>query len=157
MTSYPKYELNLHGYHMNEALNIFLTFYNNQISMDKKDCFRLIHGYGSSGQGGKIRVRLRQFLKEHSECVSYKTGEEIENNPGATWIYPKSILPSFENLLESKILDFCSSPKTQKKIAGQFRVYGDQQVSQAIKNLIKQNLLSMIWKGKHKCFIHSSS
>lgn len=62
-------ELNLEeGYPtVNEAMEMlkyYLSFYKKQ----KIECILIIHGYGSSGQGGKIKNKVRQFLENlHKE------------------------------------------------------------------------------------------
>ena len=40
---------------------------------------KIIHGYGSSGKGGKIRTESRRYLtrlKEHGEIVNFLPGED---------------------------------------------------------------------------------
>jgi hypothetical protein len=46
----------------------------------KIDCLKIIHGYGSSGTGGRIRVAVRRRLIEHKNkkiIKSFITGEEF--------------------------------------------------------------------------------
>ena len=47
---------------------------------------RLVHGYGSSGEGGVLRARLRGFCDTHADRIAYARGEDAENNPGVTLV-----------------------------------------------------------------------
>ena len=42
-----------------------------------RKCLKLIHGYGSSGKGGKIRVGVRKYLSEQNSIKLYITGENF--------------------------------------------------------------------------------
>jgi DNA-nicking Smr family endonuclease len=63
-------ELDLHGYIVQEAMEIFITFYNDQVDYNK-NTFKVIHGYGSNGTGGKIRAKLRNFLYHNQDKVAF--------------------------------------------------------------------------------------
>ena len=48
---------------------------------------KIIHGYGSSGKGGKIRTESRRYLtrlKEHGEIVNFLPGEKFSIFEDAT-------------------------------------------------------------------------
>ena len=63
-------ELDLHGRTWAEAQQEFVHFYNHSLDQatDPNSIqLRVIHGYGSNGEGGVIRKRLRAFLDRHSD------------------------------------------------------------------------------------------
>ena len=58
-------ELDLRGRTWSEAIKEFISFYNHALeTTDDSHGVQLtiIHGYGSTGEGGAIRKRLRGFL-----------------------------------------------------------------------------------------------
>jgi len=149
-------ELNLHKCSVHEAIQLFILYYNDCVKHKKGIRLCVVHGYGSSGDGGKIRSAIRKLLSEHDDKLEWRKGEEIDANPGVTYIKAKKKLPGYHENLAVEIIHFCQTPKTRKKIAGHFRKYGDQSVLQAIRHLEKSKRLKICWKGKHKCYIKSS-
>jgi len=147
------YKINLHEYTVDEALEQFIANYNLLIDNNPKNIeICVIHGYGSTGEGGKIRLSLRKYLSKHSDKLQWFCGEQINGNAGITYIKPEKILPeSYENLAQD-IYQFCLTPKTKNKIAGSFRKHGYQKIIKAIQHLKKNNQLKTVWKGKHKCY-----
>ena len=143
-------EINLHGYPYAQGLDIFINNYNLQLSNKSTAPIKIIHGYGSTGDGGKIRSKLRFFLKDKN--VRFETGENIDYNPGYTIVFPQKKLPETEDILGYEILKYLNTPKTKKKIAGHFRNYGDSMVISALKKLEKQDSVIVKYKGKHKCY-----
>jgi len=152
MQYYYDYELNLHGYTVNEAINFFISFYNSCAHKQKGARLCIIHGYGSTGGGGKIRSALRKLLISQNNNLNWVSGEQIDGNPGITYIKTYNLLPETHENLACEIMKFCHTPKTREKIAGHFRKHGDQCVLKAIKYLEKNSLLTTCWKGKHKCY-----
>jgi DNA-nicking Smr family endonuclease len=51
MTS-PNDELDLHGFTVAEAIERFVEEYNTRVADYQYGCWKVIHGYGSSGKGG---------------------------------------------------------------------------------------------------------
>jgi len=146
------YKINLHGYTVDKALAQFITNYNLIIKNSQNTKICVIHGYGSTGEGGKIRSSLRKYLSEQTDKLQWFCGEQINGNAGITYIQPKRTLPEpYENLAH-EIYHFCQTPKTREKIAGHFRKHGDQCTLKAIKHLEHSNQLKIVWKGKHKCY-----
>ena len=144
--------IDLHGYSVDEALQAFITFYNKSLGKEKK--LRVIHGYGSeSDEGGKICDRLRQLINEHGDKMDFIKGEDIENNPGLTIIYPKEALPNFADFLTQEILAFCETTRVREKIINKFRTHGDKKVLQHLKKLERQKLLKSGVKGKFKTWV----
>jgi len=146
------YKINLHGYTVDKALDHFITTCNfwRQKNKDIEIC--IIHGYGSGGEGGKIRSSIRKYLSQQKDKIEWSKGEQINGNAGVTFVKLGQELPEpYENLAQD-ILKYCITPKTKKKIASYFRKHGDQRTLKAIKYLEKNNQLKIVWKGKHKCF-----
>jgi hypothetical protein len=144
-------ELDLHGLTILEAVELFIGFYNSQIKKGDYSRFEVIHGYGSSGEGGAIRGRLRSFLARHGEFLSFVAGEECRPpNPGKTLVCPVKPLPSTVDILAEEILAYCEVAKTITKISGRFRRHGEAKVQVALKNLEKLNLLTSFYKGQYR-------
>ncbi len=145
-------EIDLHGYHVGEAIDQFLTVYNQNVHAGLMIPIQVIHGYGSSGEGGKIRSRLRMLLKLYPEDVSFISGESLDNNPGYTLVSPERALPSSIDLLRIEIMEYCKITRSKDKIAGEFRQYGAAKILKALRALEKRGLLSVSFRGKHKFY-----
>jgi hypothetical protein len=144
--------LDLHSLPAHEALDVFVNFYNRQVSSGSRSPIEVVHGYGSSGAGGVIRKKLRSFLQANSTFLSYTTGESRDGNPGYTLVYPNMVLPSQQDALSTEILAYCTIARSEEKVAGKFRKFGDIAVQTALKNLERQSRLSSQRKGKLKCY-----
>lgn len=142
-------EIDLHHYSTGVALAHFVSYYNDST---KCKSIKVIHGYGKTGQGGEIRSRLRTFLKDHIDYLQFEIGEEIDSNPGYTVVYPKRPLPPISDGIENKILGFCANAKSDEKIFGEFRLYGDVEVRKALHSLQRQGRIRSIDKGKYKLY-----
>src|SRR5215469_9307585 len=112
-------ELDLHGLTIDEAIRVFIERYNRHVQ-GSREPLRIIHGWGSSGEGGKIRRKIREFLTEATSNLDWKPGEDVEGNLGVTIVYPRKVLAVRENQLAEAIANFCSTPRTESKIAGEF-------------------------------------
>ncbi|ADU66807.1 Smr/MutS family protein [Desulfurispirillum indicum] len=143
--------LDLHHLSPIAAIDLFVEHYNRAIGSGERHPMEIIHGYGSSGEGGVIRRHLHRLLAAHPEHLTFEPAPG--GNPGATIVLPRKPLPSTTSLLASEILEYCQNPKTKEKIAGKFRQHGDAKVIAAISSLQKEGALKMIQKGKHKCFV----
>ncbi|HOY66836.1 MAG TPA: Smr/MutS family protein [Candidatus Ozemobacteraceae bacterium] len=144
-------EIDLHGLPTAEAIDAFIGYYNERVR--RGDCGRIlvIHGYGSTGEGGKIRTRLRNFLAAHGECLSFESGEHLSGgNLGTTLVFPRKPLPSALDALSNEILEFCRIPKTKSKIAGKFRMAGEANVQACLQTLEKKKLVTVTNKGGYK-------
>ncbi|TDT67415.1 Smr domain-containing protein [Hypnocyclicus thermotrophus] len=141
--------IDLHGLTVVQAEEIFIREYNNNLNKTIK----IIHGYGSSGSGGKIRKNIRKLLEKNKEYFNYKKGEIIDGNRGYTIVYPKKRIPEKIDSLKIEILKYCMVPKTKDKIAGHFRKYKPEKILKAIKYLESNDLLEIIQKGKYKCYV----
>lgn len=144
--------IDLHGYTVDEALRVFVERYNVEARRRWPEPIQVIHGYGASGEGGEIRRRLRKYLKENSECLSYDQGERLMGNPGVTIVYPDRPLPEVTDVLAGEILAYCRPAKPMKSIVGKFRRYGAPEVKQIVKRLEREGKLRVVYKGRYKCY-----
>ncbi len=142
-------EIDLHGLTIKEAINAFIEFYNNNLNTE----FTVIHGYGSSGEGGKIKSNLRAFLRKNNEKLIFYPGEDVGLNQGITLVKALKPIPTANDILSEKILEFCQQPKTKEKITGKFRNDGTDTVVKCIKSLEKKGFLKTTYKGKFKCYV----
>jgi len=148
--------LDLHAHTASEALEAFREAYNRQVNLRSSRPLEIVHGYGSSGEGGIIRSRLRAFLQSHSQRLVFRPGELIDGNPGYTLVYPKAPLPSQAENLNDEIEAFCATPRSEEKIAGKFRRYGDVAIRTALRELERQDRITSVYKGKFKHYVSVS-
>jgi len=153
MRSVRDNELDLHGLKVAEALNVFVGFYNARLSGANRSEFSVVHGYGSTGSGGKIRNRIRKMMDRFPDRVEYIPGERLTGNPGETIVKPIRHLPSQEEGLEAEILAYCTQGKSEGKIIGNFRRYGEADVKNSIKSLAGKQALREYIKGRYKYYI----
>ena len=139
-------DLDLHGFTVAEAIEQFVLHYNTRVDNNQFGCWKIIHGYGSTGAGGIIRVKLRAFLDEHLDKLRYEIGDSY-GDPGWTWVYPKVHLPDQRERMAASILSFCSEPKTEEKILMEFIRMGEAHVKQAVRSLAKQRKLKTVNTG----------
>jgi hypothetical protein len=139
-------DLDLHGFTVAEATERFVQYYNTRVDNDQYGCLRIIHGHGSSGKGGVIRVKLRAFLDQHLDKLRYEAGDDY-GDPGWTLVYPKVRLPDKRERMVVAILSFCSEPKTEEKILREFIKMGEVQVKQSVRSLEKQGKLKIVNTG----------
>ena len=138
-------ELDLHGRTWAEAQQEFVHFYNHSLDQatDPNSIqLRVIHGYGSNGEGGVIRKRLRAFLDRHSDRLEFTPGESMDGNQGCTVVQPMKRLPDEDESLAEAIWDYCERPRTQSKVVWKFHKHGQPKIMQAIKSLEKQGRLA---------------
>ncbi len=138
--------LDLHGYTVSEALTMFVSHYNARIDSGDMSRFAVIHGYGSGGKGGKIRTALRKLLAAFTDEVITDT---TPVNPGITIIIPVGKLPGGAGILTGEIYEFCNGGKTESKILGKFRQFGDLKVKNTLRQMVKNGRLTASKKGKH--------
>ncbi|OQA01289.1 MAG: Smr domain protein [Planctomycetes bacterium ADurb.Bin401] len=142
-------EIDLHGYTQIEAVEAFVKFYNGCVK--NRDWRRIEVIYGSSGEGGALRRRIRSFLAGHAECLRFEAGENIAPaNPGVTMVFPDKALPDSIDLLAEEILEYCATARTITKISGKFRRYGDAKIQASVKNLEKSGALKSFYKGQYR-------
>jgi len=149
------HELDLHGLSVDEALRVFVEFYNRHIRSGSREPLRIVHGYGASGQGGKIRRKIRALLEGSAVSLDWKAGEDLEGNLGVTIVYPRKILHAREDQLATDILAFCSIPRTESKITGEFRNYAAREIKQAIRTLVRQDQMKEVFKDGRETYVRS--
>ena len=145
--------IDLHGRTWSESLAELIATYNRILTTGpSSEVLEVVHGYGSSGTGGSLRRRVRSFLTAHNDRLEFKPGEESDGNPGHTIVLPVRPLPEVGDLLAEQVLEYCETARTQSKIAGKFRRYGDPKVIEAIRSLEKQGRLRAVAKGRNKAY-----
>ena len=90
------YEIDLHGLAWRDALGDFMRLYEDVISetvVPGNAQIAVIHGYGSTGEGGILRKRFRSLLAKFEECLEFTPGEQIDGNQGCTIVRPLKGLP----------------------------------------------------------------
>jgi hypothetical protein len=147
------HELDLHGLTVDEALRAFVASYNRHVRNGSRESMRVIHGYGSSGEGGRILRKLRKFLEGAADSLEWKSGEDVEFNPGVTIVYLRRILPEPVSQLAVEILAYCSIPRTESKISGQFRKHNAREIKEAIRALVRSGELKAVSKGGHETYL----
>ncbi len=150
-------EIDLHELTWHEALPVFIAFYNDAIEQaagGPAGRLDVIHGYGSSGAGGVLRKRLRNFLQEHAAQgrLEFTPGEHTDANPGHTLVLPIQPLPVMDELLAAEVLAYCVRPRTLSKISGKFRRHGEPAVKAVIASLVRRRRLRMVGKGSRKTY-----
>lgn len=146
-------EIDLHGFLVADAIDTFVAYYNDRVHGGDYSRILVIHGYGSTGEGGKIRVRLRSFLESHQDFLSFEFGEHIGGgNLGNTFVFPRRALPSPIDALSKEILEYCRVPKTKSKIAGKFHLAGEAGIQACLQRLERKKLLAVTYKGSHKLY-----
>jgi hypothetical protein len=149
-------EVDFHGHTVDEALRIFIDVYNRHVRSKSEESLRVIHGYGSASDGldgGKIRRKIRTFLEGAADSLDWKPGEDLEGNPGVTIVFPRKILPTSQNQLAANILAFCSIPRTESKIAGEFRKNTALEIKATIRTLVRQGQLKVVPKGDRETYV----
>ena len=135
--------LDLHGQTWSEALPAFIEAYNEALR-GAGGGLEVVHGYGSSGVGGKLRSRLRAFLRRHEGRLEFMLGEDVDGNAGVTFVAPREALPDVDDLLAEQVLGYCERPKTRGKIMGKFRRHGAPRVQQAMGMLEREGRLRAV-------------
>ena len=144
--------LDLHGKTWAEALTAFREFY---AAAAPGTALEVVHGYGKSGSGGRLRVSLRNYLERQSQAglLTYQPGEAADGNPGHTLVIRLKPLPAAGDDLAEAVWLYCARPQTARKIMNHFRRHGDPQVRQAIQQLTAQKRLRSASIGREKGYV----
>ncbi len=145
-----KTELDLHGYQVVEAIDIFVVHYNQRVRANDFSPISVIHGYGSSGGGSKIKTALRKLLEVSESNLTFQLDPW---NKGKTLVFPVSLILEGAGVISTEILDYCRSPRSQTKILGRLRRFGDVKVKRILLLLEKQGKLSSTLKGKYRIYV----
>jgi hypothetical protein len=84
-----------HGLPVEGALVQFVSDYYDALrSPPESQQFRVVHGYGSTGRGGRIKTILREMLTFEMDIgtLTFRASEEIDRHPGYTIVTPISDL-----------------------------------------------------------------
>jgi hypothetical protein len=146
--------IDLHERTVPEAIREFVRFYNDCVRSGYRGRIEVIHGYGSTGAGGVIRKKLREYLAAHAENLgSFLAGDGL-GNPGVTIVYAKKLLPSSPggggampllNAAQEAIRKFCDTPKAKERILIKLRGrFGDRVLSTEIRNMTNSGALEEI-------------
>ncbi len=153
----PSRTLDLHGKTWAEALAEFREFYNAAVlAVDGGGgALEVVHGYGSTGTGGRLRTSLRTYLERQRRAglLTYQTGEAADGNPGHTLVTGLEPLPPAGADLAEAIGEYCARPQTSRKILNAFRRHGDPQVRQALRELESQKRLRPVTIGREKGYV----
>ena len=149
--------IDLHGCTVHEAMAQFVDFYNRCVRSGFRGCIEVIHGYGSSGAGGKIQQELRRYLARNSERLEIYVPGDL-GNPGVTRVYPKRLLPAIQNRgsgqnsglgsdqssrAREAILNFCEAPKSRERIFSKLTGrFGDRVLRDELSRMIRDGLLT---------------
>jgi hypothetical protein len=146
--------VDLHQLTVPEALREFVRFNNDCVRSNYLGRIEVIHGYGSTGAGGVIRKKLREYLAAHAESFgSFLAGDGL-GNPGVTIVYTKKLLPlspggagamPLPNAAQEAIRKYCSTPKARERILIKLRGrFGDRVLSAGIRCLLNSGVLEEI-------------
>ncbi len=86
-----------HGLTVEEALVRFVSDYYAALRLPQESQqFRVVHGYGSTGRGGRIRTILREMLTFEMDVgkLTFRESEYLDTHPGYTIVSPISDLHS---------------------------------------------------------------
>ena len=132
---------------MTEAIDAFVERYNALFAEGYRGRIEVIHGYGSSGEGGAIRKKLRSFLAAHRDRFKHLAEGDATGNPGVTFVEAKGRLPQLHTAgseLAVAILAFCGTAKTEAKILTKFvGRFGDPAIRTEIRQLVSEGLLEL--------------
>ena len=146
--------LDLHEYTWKQAKAIFIENYNGFLLEKQTGQIEVIHGYGSTGEGGIFRARLRKLLERYASHLEYRLGEETDGNMGHTFVTPAQPLPDDEDVLLEDIVEYCSIPRTEKKISGKFVKRADMpKIRQTVRLLEKQGRLEKTQKNNQPMYL----
>jgi hypothetical protein len=128
---------------------VFVKHYNSKVKGNDLSPVSVIHGYGSSGEGGRIKTALGKLFAANEDCM---TLYQSVRNPGETTVYPLKAFPEGAGIVSAGIIEYCRTPRTESKILGKYRQHGDLRVKKALKLLVKQKRLSTLQKGRHTLY-----
>ncbi len=147
--------LDVHGLTWRQAREAFVERHNDAVLVAGSGVpqrLDVVHGYGSTGEGGVIRGRLRKFLEGNGAYLEFTLGESLDGNPGHTIVMPLKLLPAKDEELAQAVFDYCVQPRTSGKITGKLRRHGAPEVLAAISALERQGRLRPVTRGSLKLY-----
>jgi len=140
--------IDLHGLTVDEAMARFIQFYNDCIKHGYQGRIEVVHGYGSSGQGGAILRVLRAYLDENSTKFDNILHGDVIGNPGITVLIPKDSLAEPETPVCESIRRFCKTPKSEQRILAKLRGrFGDRLIREEIREMMNRGQLRIVRSG----------
>jgi hypothetical protein len=137
--------IDLHGLTVDEAMAEFIQFYNDCVERGYQGRIEVVHGYGSSGQGGAILRVLRDYLDENSSKFDHVLPGDIFGNPGITVLIPKDPLAEPETPVCEAIRRFCKTPKSEQRILAKLRGrFGDRLIRDEISRMENKGQLRIV-------------
>ncbi|OQB74404.1 MAG: recombination and DNA strand exchange inhibitor protein [Deltaproteobacteria bacterium ADurb.Bin135] len=132
-------EIDLHGFKAADGLSSFVRSYNSNIKRYGSNFnLTVIHGYHSDA----IRDKLRNFLINFKDQLSFVEGEEYDGNPGITIIFPKEskeiIISNTSDDLQIKQPFNASKNQTASKSNSESSVWPEEAAIKLLK--LKQTL-----------------
>lgn len=135
-------DLDLHGLTQPEAVDALVARCNRAFQeAGGRATVRVIHGYGSGGEGGALRNRVRGFCRRYPDLLEAARGEDVDGNHGVTAVTVKGRLPEARERLGEDILRYCARPRRATAVAGRFRRHGERAVGAAVGQLLRDGRL----------------
>lgn len=135
-----------------EAMVKFVSIFNAQAKKNYMKPFSIVHGYGSSGEGGRIKKALYDYLNLHKPACRISA-----ENQGTSIIMPRKQLPDYISIIDEYILEICTAPKPLNKIIGlvfkKYRSFTETSIQKRLNLLIKQGKLRVVIKGNYRCYL----
>ena len=151
------FNIDLHGLTWEDSLRTLMEEYEDAFDSVGNPTgvqLRIVHGYGSTGEGGVIRKRLRGFCGRFEDYLEFTPGEKIDGNRGCTIVIPKKRLPDKCEMLAEEIWNYCKRARPRSKVMGRFRRFRQPHIMQAIRSLEKQGRLRRF--NKKGLVVHES-
>lgn len=141
--------LDLHHLTWAEAREELVRACNERADSGRALVLDVIHGYGKSGVGGRLRLAVRTFLSQNG--IPFVEGERHDGNPGHTLVTLGRPLPDAADRLSRAIHAYCANGRTRSELDGQFRRHGRRAVDEALKSLRAENrIAAVVINGRRK-------
>ena len=143
--------IDLHGLSVDAAIQLFIERCNRLFRGGYRGKIAVVHGYGSGGQGGAIKDRLKGFLGRHADYFDAPGWDG--GNPGATIIRQLKLLPADQaGGIHQQIIDFLQTPKTEAKILAKFHARSAAEIKGLIRDLGVRGVIHEVSKNGQKAW-----
>jgi hypothetical protein len=147
----PGETIDLHGLSVDVAMQTFIERCNQLFSGGYRGTIAVVHGYGSSGQGGAIKERLKSFLVKHADYFDAPAWDG--GNPGVTAIRQLKLLPAeHAGGVHEQIIVFLQAPKTEAKILAKFHARPVAEIKGLLRELRGRGLICEINKSGQRAW-----
>jgi len=145
------HQIDLHGLTVDAALETFVEQCNRLFRGGYRGKIVVVHGYGSSGQGGAIKKRLTGFLAKHHDYFDSSVWDG--GNPGVTTLRQLKALPVEKaGGIEQQLLAFLVVPKVEAKIFARFHSKSVAEVKELLRDLRQRGLIHEAVKNGQKAW-----